>query len=133
MLKTNNIQKGFKAQIKEQITKFAAIKANKRRLLRKEQRELIIINEAFGELIWAFQTNLWTHDWDNLPTDVDIFAMYDVAWKKWCETYNSNKLHMLHADENAFNDFALNNNKTNKNDRPVFITGDKLTNLRWAL
>lgn len=124
----------LKRKIREQSAKLAKLKANKRMLVRKEERELNEMNVHLGKIIWEFQLQLWTTDWDNIPKelDADIFNAFNQVWVQFCKQWEREK-HLLKPNYDAFKEFAIDNTKTNKNDKPIFITGDKLTHLRWTI
>jgi len=123
-----------KREVREQSQKVANINSQGRKLSRKEDRELTYINKAFDKLTHNFAEVLLGSAWENPAINhLNPFVDFNLFWVNWCDTYNKNKKHLINANELAFHDFAINNTKSNDYDRPIFITGNQLLNLRWAL
>lgn len=122
----------IKNEVREFSHKVASVKGAKRKLLRKEDKEVLYINNKFTELLDEFHLIVFMTDWDkaNLTlTQLNPFNDFNLAWVNWCKNYKG----IVKPNKKAFHEYACDNLKTNKDDRPIFIVGDKLTNLRWTL
>lgn len=124
----------FKKQLKDRAAKVANINAQRRKLTRKEDRELEYINAAFDKLIHNFSETLLGADWEHPQIKhLNPFNDYNKYWVAWCEKYNKDKKHIVNANETAFYDMAIDNTKTNDYDTIFYFTNNQLSNLRWAL
>ena len=117
--------------IKTRAKKVASINAQKRRLTRKENKEIKKINEVFLKIQNEFSAFIFGFDWDNIThleyndgTEVSIedlkpFKDFNTKWIKWCLDWERDKKHNTQVDKNAFHDWAINNEKLNKDDKPI--------------
>ena len=130
-------------KIKDFAKKIAAANRRKRELKRTEARELKQINKAYDLLCAQLEDTLLGTPWDDTESvyvlnggdiylnNLNPFNDFNLSWVNWCDNWN--KTHITKANSNAFYERNIDNLKTNKNDRPIFITGDKLNHLPWAL
>ena len=119
-----------KTKVKEFI---ANMKGNKRRIDRKQERELIKLNKVFDEYCDDFYAVLFGVDWDASTHELKVFKDFNNGWIKQCEVYNKDKRHYVKAEPEAFYDLIIDNTKTNKNDKPFNFINIQQFNLCWTL
>ena len=110
----------------------ANMKGNKRRIDRKQERELIKLNKVFDEYCDDFYAVLFGVDWDASTHELQVFKDFNNGWIKQCEVYNKDKKHYCRAEPGAFYDLIIDNTKTNKDDKPFTFANFQQSHLRWT-
>lgn len=134
-----------KADIQKRAAKVAAMNHQKRRLTRKENKELIKINQAFNKIQNDFSAFLFGFDWDDIThlqyddgtevpiSELKMFQDFNQKWIAFCNKWKRDKHHNTPVNENAFHEWAIDNTKTNKNDKRCDFIGSKWTILCGGL
>ena len=124
-----------KKTIKARAEKVAAINSQKRRLTRKENKEITKINNAFTKIQNEFSAFIFGFDWDNIThlkyddgtevpiTELKPFKDYNAKWIRCCLIWERDKTHNTQVDENAFHDWCMNDTLVGENDKIFDIGG----------
>ena len=77
------------------VSQFVAnMKGNKRRIERKQDRELLKLNKVFDDYCDDFYAVLFGVDWDASTYELQVFKDFNNGWIKQCEVYNLSLIHI---------------------------------------
>ena len=114
----------IKRQLTEQSEKIANINRNKRKLKRKEDKQLAEINTNYNGIVKAFQEMLWTTDWDNPSTEgINVFKEFNSVWVLFCTNWNNSRHNIIKAHDKAFYEWAMDDTALNPDSKPANING----------
>ena len=103
------------------------INAQRRRLKRKENKEVAKAKKYLNTLQNEFSAFLFLFDWDDTThldfgdgkevavEDLKPFHDFNTKWIKWCERWRKDK-HLTPVNDNAFHEWAIDNTKNNDDD-----------------
>ncbi|HET6459080.1 MAG TPA: hypothetical protein VFG24_09410 [Nitrosopumilaceae archaeon] len=82
---------------------------SKRNISRISKEENEKIDTYFSNIIQRFQVFLFSCDFDNDKRleEVDIFNLYNTAWKKYALDWNSKRGRVVFCDPQAFQNYAM--------------------------
>ena len=130
-----------KQKIKHTAKVVANVNAHKRLLTRNEQKELKKINTEFNLVKDAFINFLFAYDWDEVThlafpdgsevaiDELNMFQDFNNKWIAFCNRWKADRKHRTPINENAFHEFAINNTKTNENDKSFHTDNFKFPNV----
>ena len=123
-----------KKEIKQVANTLPSINDQIKRLKKKESREIRKINQALTKIQNEFCYFLFMFDWDETThiqyadgTEIDTkdltpFKDFNDKWVRWCKYWRMNRHHNTPVNDSAFHDWAIDNTKNNKDDRPCTFT-----------
>jgi len=134
--------------IKEQSRKVANLNRNKRKLKRKENREVDVINQKYIYFVDEFTRVMFSVDWDEPGSfeierdgeiievsiaDFNPFTMFNELWQKYADKINNNRKIMTPVNKQAFYDAFIDNTKILKNDKRINFNNPQLRFNCWIV
>lgn len=118
----------------------ASVKRDKRKLTRKENRELEKVDQRFDSLCNEFVEFLFSWDWDDPKGVVEVddqevpiyefnpFGLFNDDWRYFAKNLNENKKHQTPVNGEAFYDTMINNENLNYGE-PIDINNPRLNQI----
>ena len=83
---------------------------------------------------WDETTHLEYEDGTETPVkELKPFKDFNLKWENWCEKWQSNRQHNTPANKKAFHEWAIDNTKTNTDDKLCDFISNKRPYLHGSI